>query len=83
MMIIIFKDYLQGSDVFFILFILAFLLPSLSHFLDMTEPYARLPPLHSFLHLFIELYSPLLDVITDPNTGTLAKVSHTCHGSGS
>ncbi len=83
MMIIIFKDYLQGSDVFFILFILHLLLPPLFHFLDMTEPDARLSSLHSFLHFFIEFYSPLLDVITDSYTRTLAEVSHTCHGSGS
>ena len=83
MMIIIFKDYLQGSDVFFILFLRQFLLPPLFHFLDVAEPYAGLSSLHSLLHLLIKFYSSLLDVITDSDTRTLAEVSHTCHGAGS
>ena len=82
-MIIVFKDYLQGSDGFFILFLLHSLLPPLLHFLDVTEPYAWLSPLHPFLHVFIKFYSSLLDVITDPDTRTLAEVSHTCHSAAS
>ena len=83
MMIISFKDYLQGSVVFFILFIRHFLLPPLSHFLDMAETYAGLPSPHSLLHPFIEYYSSLLDVVADPDTRPLAEVSHTCHSAAS